>query len=55
MAGTRWNCVCFFLSMLLPLLSTLLLFGGSFILLTRVMLLSVRTVVAVTAEDEKNR
>ena len=40
--------------MLLPLLSSLLLFFGSFILLTRVMLLSVRTVVKVTAGDERS-
>ena len=40
--------------MLLPFLSMLLLFGGSFILLTRLMLLSVRKVVAV-AEGGKNR
>ncbi len=54
-ARERWHCVCFFRGMLLPLLSSLLLFGGTFILLTRAMLLSVRTVVAITAANEKNR
>ena len=41
--------------MVLPLISSLLLFGGSYILLTRLMLLSVQTVVAADAEDEGNR
>lgn len=40
--------------MLLPLLSVLLLFCGSFILLTRLMLLSVRTVVKVTEAGENS-
>ena len=41
--------------MLLPFLSALLLFGGSFIVLTRVMLLSVRAVVVVTKADGDHR
>ena len=41
--------------MLLPFLSALLLFGGSFIVLTRVMLLSVRAVVVVTMADARPR
>ena len=41
--------------MLLPLFFMLLFFGGSFILLTRLMLLSVRTVMVATAEDGQNR
>ena len=41
--------------MLLPFLSVLLLFGGSFIVLTRVMLLSVRAVVVVTRAEESPR
>ena len=42
-------------AMLLPFLSALLLFGGSFIVLTRVMLLSVRAVVVVTMAEARPR
>ena len=41
--------------MILPLLSVLLCFGGSFIVLTRVLLLSVRAVVMVTGAEKNQR
>lgn len=41
--------------MLLPLISTALLFGGAFILLTQAMLLSVRAVVAAAERGGRNR
>ena len=51
-----WHRGCFFpKAMLLPLLSIPLFFGGSYILLTRVLLLSVRTVVACTAGAGEKR
>ena len=51
-AGTA---AVFLPAMILPLLSVLLCFGGSFIVLTRVLLLSVRAVVMVTGAEKNQR